>query len=306
MIKKAVFFLSAVGAIATSQAVSAQQVQVTIESLVPTGGVGFTPVWVGFHNGSFDSYNGGLSSQPGLELIAEAGITSLISSDFANNLTYIDNSGASPVSATLDAASAGLAQTGTRIQGTLGSGPITSGNSVTQTFDLSFSEDNQYFSYASMILPSNDYYIANGNAFAHDLSGLFDRSTDEISFNIGLAGFVNDAGTEVNDFTTSAGNGLFPGLPPGQSSPDEGAPQNGVNTNVSDPFGNFLNTPGGLDLSLLNFNDTTLYPEGIARVTITRVETVPESSNLLGLLGLGLMGATAVRHKLKLNAINRD
>ena len=159
-----------------------------------------------------------------------------------------------------------------------------------------------------MILPTNDYYIANGNAFAHDLSGLFDRSTDEISFSIGLPGFVNDAGTEINDFTTSAGNGLFPGLglPPGQSSPDEGAPQNGVNANVTAPFANFLNTPAGLDLSLLNFNDTTLYPEGIARVTITRVETVPESSNLLGLLGLGLMGATALGHKLKLNAINRD
>ena len=157
-----------------------------------------------------------------------------------------------------------------------------------------------------MILPSNDYYIANGNAFAHDLSGLFDRSTDVISFNIGLAGLVNDAGTEVNDFTTSAGNGLFPGLPPGQSTPDEGAPQNGVNANVSDPFANFLNTPAGFDLSLFNFNDTTLYPEGIARVTISRVETVPESSNLLGLLGLSLMGAISLRYKLKLNAINQD
>jgi len=44
-----------------------QQVRVEVTSNAPTGGVAITPLWVGFHNGSFDSYNGGLSSQEGLE-----------------------------------------------------------------------------------------------------------------------------------------------------------------------------------------------------------------------------------------------
>ena len=34
-----------------------QEITVTVESLVPEGGVYFTPVWLGFHNGSFDLFN---------------------------------------------------------------------------------------------------------------------------------------------------------------------------------------------------------------------------------------------------------
>lgn len=43
----------------TSQAALALQVEVTVTSNAPTGGVYLTPLWVGFHDGSFDSYNGG-------------------------------------------------------------------------------------------------------------------------------------------------------------------------------------------------------------------------------------------------------
>ncbi len=63
----------------TSLATTASAVQantlfrVEIENIGPTGGVAITPVWVGFHDGSFDSYNGGLSNQLGLELLAEDG-----------------------------------------------------------------------------------------------------------------------------------------------------------------------------------------------------------------------------------------
>jgi len=78
-----------------------QQVRVTVSSNAPVGGVALTPVWVGFHDGSFDSYNGGLSSQVGLERLAEDGNNSVLAADFANNLTYIDNSSGTAVSATV-------------------------------------------------------------------------------------------------------------------------------------------------------------------------------------------------------------
>ena len=74
------------------------EIQVTVTNNAPAGGVSLTPVWVGFHNGSFDSYNGGLSSQPGLERIAEDGNPAVISSDFLGGYTYIDDSGVDPVS----------------------------------------------------------------------------------------------------------------------------------------------------------------------------------------------------------------
>ena len=65
--KKIIYLLSALTAVTVAQTASAAKIKVTIDNLAPAGGVYFTPVWVGFHDGSFDSYNPGLSSQPGLE-----------------------------------------------------------------------------------------------------------------------------------------------------------------------------------------------------------------------------------------------
>jgi len=226
----------------------------TVSSNAPVGGVALTPVWVGFHDGSFDSYNGGLSSQVGLERLAEDGNNSVLAADFANNLTYIDNSSGTAVSATVAST-----QVGTRVQGSIGSAiappPIQPGEAESAVFNLATDGSNDLFSYASMILPSNDYYIANGNPFAHDISSVLNGG-GPISFAIGLSGQINDAGTEINDFTTAAPpgaalQGLFPniGLPTGQSGPNTGADQFGVNSNVSDAFGNFLNSEG-VDISL--------------------------------------------------------
>ncbi|MEM6799632.1 MAG: spondin domain-containing protein, partial [Planctomycetota bacterium] len=68
---------------------SAISVQVTIESLSPAGGTVLTPIWVGFHDGSFDSYNGNLTSQEGLERVAEDGDTARLSEDFLQGETYV-------------------------------------------------------------------------------------------------------------------------------------------------------------------------------------------------------------------------
>ena len=48
-------------------------VRVTFTSNAPENGSFLTPPWVGFHNGGFDSYDGGAPSSPGLERIAEDG-----------------------------------------------------------------------------------------------------------------------------------------------------------------------------------------------------------------------------------------
>ncbi|MDJ0846247.1 spondin domain-containing protein [Crocosphaera sp.] len=267
-------------------------VRVKVENLSPTGGVSLTPVWVGFHDGSFDSYNPGASAQLGLELLAEDGNTEQITEDFNNNLTYINSNNESETVPST--------QVGQRVDGTLGGGPITPGNKASGMFEI-IDEDNtnRYFSYASMILPSNDYYIANGDPFIWDLLPLFSREVSSISFNVGLSERVNDGGSEINDFTTSAGNPLYPGLPPGQTGPQQGEDENGVNENVADPYANFLNRPADFDtdFAALDFNDETLYPNGIARITITRV-SVPESSTTIGLMGIGglfLLGASLRR-----------
>jgi len=276
----------------SQSALAVIDVSVTIENIGPSNGVAITPVWVGFHDGSFDSYDGGLTSQPGLESLAEDGATGGISNDFLAGRTYVQGG----VSGVFD-----NAQASSRVDGTLGSAsgppPLTAGESASMTFTIPIDGSNRYFSYATMVLPSNDFFLANGNPLAHDLSSLYGGS-GTISFLIGTPGTVNDAGTEEEDFDFSAPpnaglNGLFPGrnfdASAGQTAPNQGdADATTVIGNVigSDPFGAFANVLGA-DLSGFDFNDASLYAGGgIARITIT---VVPEPTSL-ALIGMGVVG----------------
>ena len=274
----------------TTSAAQALRLKVEVENLGPDGGVAVTPVWVGFHDGSFDSYDGGLPAERGLEQIAEDGNPMLISQDFRDNLTYVQGgvSGIFP-----------SGQVGTRVDGMVGNSAIIPGTSAISMFDITPDDSNRWFSYVSMVLPSSDYYIANGNPVEWDLMPLFSEAVSSLSFNVGLSGTITDAGTEINDFNTSAGNLLYPGLGSGQTEPGQGEAENGVNENVGDPYANFLNQPPNFatDFANLDFNNETLYPDGIARITITRV-SVPESSTTVGLIGMGgvfLLGASLRR-----------
>ncbi|NEP42031.1 MAG: PEP-CTERM sorting domain-containing protein, partial [Okeania sp. SIO2H7] len=87
---KALLTLVSVSSVITTASVAqALTLKVEVENLGPDGGVALTPVWVGFHDGSFDSYNGGLPSEKGLERIAEDGNTMPISIDLLANKTYV-------------------------------------------------------------------------------------------------------------------------------------------------------------------------------------------------------------------------
>lgn len=261
--KKVIMCAAVAALVPVFQSASATTVQVSIENVAPDGGVFITPVWVAFHDGNFDIYDRDEPASAELERLAEDGNTGPISDAFA----------------------------GSGIDDTLvGAGEIGPGETVSTVFDIDASTANRYFSYASMVLPSSDYFIANGDPLAHDLGGLDGAPAGtEIMFDIGMA--VLDAGTEVNDFNTSAGNGIF-GLPPGQGGPNQGADEGGVITEVTDPFDDFANSPSGLNDALI----FTEYPNGIAKVTIS-VVSVPESSSTLALLGLALMSVEIVRRK---------
>ena len=252
------------------------QLKVIVTSQAPMGGVALTPLWFGFHDGSFDSYNGGQASSPALQALAEDGNVMPISNDF-NGIPG-------------------------GVQGVvMGDMPplITPGKSGSSMITVDDGGSNKYFSYASMVLASSDYFVANGNPFAHDVSSLLNGSISQISFFIGLSGEVNDAGTEVNDFDTSAGNGLFPGLPVGQTAPGQGVDEGGVVMNVTNPYANFLNTPPGFDLSALDFNNEDLYKYGIAEVTISAVP-VPAALPLAASGFALLFGMARTRRKTAL------
>ena len=221
-------------------------VTVTVENLAPNNGNFLTPVWVGFHDGRFDSYDGGASLDgfPGTESLAEDGATEQISSQFESVI------GPSAVQ-------------GTILPNLVPPGPFAPGTAGTQQFVLeSTLPSNRYFSYASMIIPSNDAFIANGSPLAHPV---FDAAGNFIGAEFLILGSeVNDAGTEVND-ELPANTAFF-----GQAAPNTGVAENGV---VTDHPG--FNPPGsGGILDAPRFANANFTAAGyqIARITVSMDE----------------------------------
>ncbi len=201
---------------------SIPSVVVTIENVQPSRGVFLTPVWIGFHDGGFDSYDGGqLASVPlggnEIESLAEDG-----------------NNG--PITATFDQLTLG----GPQVSGLEGpAGPLAPGDRASVTLNVDPGID-RFFSYASMIIPSNDFFIANGNPEAHEI---FDDTGAFVGEGFIVSGDeTNDAGTELND--ELAENVAFL---------NQGGPNTGTTTNqsVATPAPGFA-APG-----------TLAYPDGV-------------------------------------------
>jgi len=265
--------IAAVTGLVGQSSVQAQQVRVTVTNNAPSGGVALTPVWFGFQDGSFDTFEVGNAASPGLESIAEDGSPVALSNAF-------------------NAAITGGVDGAIAFQTPGGGRPILGGETTSATFTVG---SNNFVSYASMLLISNDYFIGNNNAL--DISSVL-AGAGALSFDVNA---VYDAGTEVNDFASSAANGApFFGLGGGQTGPNQGADENGVVSLLSttgDPFASFANIgllgPGGVPANF-NFNDVTLYPRGIATITIS---AVPEPGSLTALAGLACFGVLRRRRK---------
>ncbi len=225
------------------------QVQITIENLAPVNGTRLTPMWFGFHNGTFDLYNLGAAASPALERIAEDG-------DIAPLTALFAGSGAGTV------------------QGQISGGPIDPGQSFTTTISLDGTQaTSRFFSYASMVIPSNDFFIANDNPTAFQVfngSGVF----NQVSFVV-TGVMVRDAGTEVND-EIPANTAAF-----GQATPNTGTPENGVVTTST----GFIGAGAAADGPILTARpnaDFTQPGYQIARVTITSAPEPATAGLLLG------------------------
>lgn len=179
----------------TASAARADNVVVVIENTSPLDGFFLTPFWVAAHDGSFDIWSGGefASDFGGLEEIAEMGDTGPIGARFETSPAGIDGGQHATVSADTIMA------------------PVYSpGEARTYVFDVGDPMVNRYFSYASMVVPSNDLFVATSVPTTHEM---FDADGDFTGpFTIEIYGeAVVDAGTEVNDamggaaFTTLGG-----------------------------------------------------------------------------------------------------
>ncbi|ACB77053.1 spondin domain-containing protein [Opitutus terrae] len=154
--------------------------KVTVQNLgsaTPTG-LYHSPVWLGFHNGSFDLFNSGSAASAGLEALAELGDSSGIAAAFAaaqpSGLSMTLNDPAGP-----------------------GPGIFAPGRSRSATVTLN-ATNNRYLSFGAMIVPSNDSFVANGNPLALELFDASGHSLGAQSWTFTGAN-VWDAGTEQND-----------------------------------------------------------------------------------------------------------
>lgn len=148
--------------------------------MAPDKGTCQTPVWIGIHTGDFDTYNTGEEVfNVAFERIAEDGNTEPL-------VTFFDAGN-----------TAGRIFDGVAAKSE--AGPICFGESATLDFTNITPESGAalYLSYASMIVPSNDAWISNGNPKAHMI---FDSNGDFTFVPVTVKGSeALDAGTEVND-----------------------------------------------------------------------------------------------------------
>ena len=151
-------------------------VKVTVENLAPTNSVSFAPLRFGFNNGSFDSFNaGGVATAPIIS-VAEGGSGSAWLPAFA---------AADP----------------TAVLGST-AGPQFPGTSQTT---MSFQVDtavNRFFTFGSMVVPSNDFFIGNDDPMEYQL---FNAAGDLLISSIGQkASDIWNAGSEAFDPANSA------------------------------------------------------------------------------------------------------
>lgn len=246
----------------TAWSAHALTVRVTVENLAPASGTLLTPVWVGFHDGNFDIYDRDrpASDFPGLEALAEDGDTA-------------------PIGARFDSTGGGLSQ-GVLFGPSIP--PLAPGESATRLFELNPALGiDQYFSYASMIIPSNDAFVANGNPLQH---AVVNAAGEFLGADILVTGDrVLDAGTEVND-ELPANTAFF-----GQAAPNTGVDEDGV---VALHPGFMPAGAGGiLDGAFLGFsfsNADFLAPD--YRIARIRVTAVPDGGSTLPIALAGVVG----------------
>ena len=167
----------------TVSSVSAQQdLNIQIQNNQTDGGFFLTPLWFGIHNGSFDFFDGNNtgSASAGLELIAEEGDASLLSAEFATAVP--------------------TGQQGVILSpgGFSGAPVIDPGEIAMTTVTVADTMSNRFFSFASMVIPSNDAFIGNAGAMDYELFDAMGNFNGPITIEI-FGSSIFDAGTEVND-----------------------------------------------------------------------------------------------------------
>ncbi|MGF7171961.1 hypothetical protein FHS91_003664 [Sphingobium xanthum] len=248
------------GLLVAGTGANAQNVKLTVkvENLAPTNSVSFAPLHFGIHNGTFDAFNSGSVGGAAIISIAEGGSGSAWLPAFAS---------ADP----------------TAVISTIG-GALTPGASHMSSPLLVDSTINRYFTFASMVIPSNDLFIGNDNPAMFQI---FDMAGNLLINQITLtANRIWDANSEVADPANAAfvvgGNN------------DLRTPENGTVAFDRSELAVFngLTTAAGYTFSDAGLSDST----PIYRISFT-ANAVPEPATWAMMIGGFALAGSALRHR---------
>lgn len=241
---------------------NAAVIEVSITNAQGAQGAFLTPLLSVFHDGTYDSFNVGEAASAGVEAIAEVG-----------NVAVEQAGNAAGRTTAVVANPAGFA----------GAPVIDPGETATVQVDLDPAKDI-FFSFLSMIIPSNDAFIGNDDATAYRLFDAAGNFTNLGAINI-YASNIYNAGTEVDNGEGAAFSALG----------GVGTDENGV--------------IGAIDLSYLAgtptaagtiFNDIPTGNDLVATITLTEINNDPAPVPLPAGLPLlaGALGLLGLRRKL--------
>ena len=241
-----------IAGVASAQTV---ELRVNVENLAPQNSVAFAPLRVGFNNGSYDSFDNGSAATAPIISIAEGGS----GSDWFPAFMAADPT------ATLGSVVPNPA------------GPLLPGGAASAVFTVD-TQANPFFTFGSMVVPSNDHFIGNDNPQQYRL---FDANGAlQINSISQFGSSVWDAGSEVTDPMNAAF--LAVGMNAGRT------PENGV---VNFDFTE-LDAYNGLQTAAgYAFNRQFGANDEIYRITF---EVVPAPA---GLAALGLGGLAGLRRR---------
>ncbi|NET05243.1 MAG: PEP-CTERM sorting domain-containing protein [Symploca sp. SIO2B6] len=288
LFKNPTILMAAIAALSSTMTMTSTANAITlnlsVENLSPENGAVLSPVWFGLHDGTFNTFDPGSPASSAIEAIAEDGLTGLEFSTpgFSFDNTPLEglnlNNTPIPLSSTI--ANLFTQSSGTTndvIQGkifenALGLFP---GDAATVKINLddNLIANNRFFSYVSMLIPTNDGFIGDDEPIE-----IFDAEGNFIGADfIVLGSDVWDAGTEVNDESLSS-------LPFSLEVLAQGEDENGV----VEKFPGFTGDEIFSFIPSLSNADFTVEDYQVARIRVTQVtESVPEPTTTIGLFALG-------------------
>lgn len=295
-----------------SATASATTLKVTFTSVTPINGIGVAQLWAAAHDGTFDPFNSGETASRAIELLAEDGFignegrvpgllpiiqaAGLDLNKISPELRAAVDAGVDLTQFTPSDSLAGLFARSTAAQNggvqeilfPFSTTPrflvlLRSGESISTTLNVTDPNINRFFSYAGMLFPTNDTFIANDDPMGIEI---FDAQGNFLGADFTVFGAQAwNAGTEVNDegpntvpynIVASIGNSV-----------DEGG--------VIHPFPiGGIKPPGSGGIVDLNFRGQKLFENGdfarsnypLVRISVRQVST-PEPDSIMGLLTAG-------------------